>query len=359
MAAQAEKEGFVPLTKKRSSFAEAAGRELYPAIEPYESGMLEVGDGHALYWELSGNAASTATAVFLHGGPGGGCGVHTRRFFDPKRYRILTFDQRGCNRSTPNAADDWAASIHCNDTPHLIADIEKLREHVGVATWAVVLGGSWGSTLGVAYAQAHPDRLRALVLRGIFLFMPDEVDNLFQNGAQAMNHPEAWEGYENHIRTTPGDWEVERTNLLAAYYRRLRSDDAAVREGAAKAFVSYELSVSTTFPNTEKADRVLSTPEILVPFALFEAHYMLNNGFLRRGQLLDDVDKIAHVPTTIVHGRCDFVCRPVAAWRLARALRVSRAADDVALEIVDGAGHSDTEPGIVDALVRATDALRT
>ena len=229
---------------------------------------------------------------------------------------------------------------------------------MGVAQWGVVLGGSWGSTLATAYAQAHPDKLNALVLRGCFLFMPDEVDNLFQNGNQAMNHPEAWEGYEDHIRRTPGEWEVERTNLLAAYYKRLRSDDHNVRNEAAKAFVSYELSVSTTFVNSAKVDRVLSTPEILVPFALFEAHYMLNNGFLRRGQLLDDVDKIAHLPITIVHGRCDFVCRPEAAYRLWRALDPEKARDDIKLEIVDGAGHSDTEPGIVDALIRATDAFR-
>lgn len=319
--------------------------------------MLDVGDGHTIYWELSGNKEGLP-AVFLHGGPGGGCGVHTRQFFDPAVYRICTFDQRGCNRSRPNAADDWAASIACNDTAHLIADIERLREHLGVTQWHTVLGGSWGSTLGVAYAQAHPTKLKSLVLRGCFLFMPDEIDNLFQNGNQAMNHPEAWGGFIDHIRTTDGEWEVERANLLAAYYRRLRSDDPAVRNAAAKAFVSYELSVSTTFPNSEKADRVLGTPEILVPFALFEAHYMLNNGFLRRGQLLDDVPNIRHIPITIVHGRCDFVCRPEAAYRLWRAIDPSSSRSDVKLEIVDGAGHSDTEPGIVDALIRATDEFR-
>ena len=336
-----------------TSFAGDNMRVLYPDIEPYEHGMLDVGDGHEIYWELSGNP-SGKPAVFLHGGPGGGCGVHTRCFFDPAVYRICTFDQRGCNRSTPNASDDWAASIVCNDTPHLVGDVEKLRAHLGVDKWGVVLGGSWGSTLGLAYAQTHPDRLEALVLRGCFLFMPDEVDNLFQNGHQALNHPEAWAGYEEHIRSTPGEWEVERTNLLAAYYKRLRSDDSDVRNAAARAFVSYELSVSTTFPNSKKKDRVLSTPEILVPFALFEAHYMLNNGFLRRGQLLDDVGKIAHLPITIVHGRCDFVCRPEAAYRLWCALDKK-----AKLEIVDGAGHSDTEVGIVDALVRATDELRS
>jgi proline iminopeptidase len=326
--------------------------KLYPEIEPYQTGMLAVGDGHEIYYEQCGNPMG-APAMFLHGGPGGGCGLHTRRFFDPEYYRIVCFDQRGCNRSTPNAADDWAASIAGNDTDNLVEDCEKLRKHLNVDKWYVVVGGSWGSTLGLAYAQAHPSCISRMVLRGIFLFTPSEIDYLFQSGAAFSHHPEAWEGFSEHIRTTcenSAAWETERQNLLGAYYKRLCSSDNEVANAAARAFVRYELSISKTFPDETKLRHVLATPEILIPFALFEAHYMLNNGFIRRGQLLDNAKKMSGIPVVIVHGRCDFVCRPDAAYRLYRALEP----ECVRLEMVAGAGHSDSEPGIIDAIVRAT-----
>jgi len=265
----------------------------------------------------------------------------------------------------PNAADDWAAAIHGNNTQCLVADVERLRSHLAVEAWHVVLGGSWGSTLALAYAQAHPSKLKAIVLRGVFLFLPQEVDNLFQDGSTALNHPEAWELYVDHIRASSPSAEafaLEEVNLLAAYYSRLVSQDAETRLAAAAAFVKYELTISKTFPDAAKVAKVMATPSILVPFALFEAHYMLHGGFLRRGQLLDDVCKIRHLPIQIVHGRCDYVCRPLAAWRLHKALKLHQAAnapdDKVKMELIDGAGHSDTEPGIVDALVRATDDRR-
>lgn len=359
--------GFKPLRKLESFRPDQPApsgpelRDLYPKLEPFETGFLPVGtDGHELYYELCGSPEGEP-ALFLHGGPGGGCGAHTRQFFDPEYYKIVCFDQRGCHRSRPNAANDWAAAIRGNNTQELVADIEVLREHLQVAQWHTVLGGSWGSTLGVAYAQAHPTSLKSLILRGVFLFTPDEINYLFQSGETAMHHPEAWQGFFEHIRNTCKDereWETERQNLLGAYYKRLCSNDSETANAAATAFVKYELSISKTFPDATKLNHVLSTPTILVPFALFEAHYMLNNGFMRRGQLLDNVDKMAGIPVTVVHGRCDFVCLPVSAWRLSNALNPNGERRDVRLEIVSGAGHSDSEPGLIDALVRATDQFR-
>jgi len=337
-------------------------RELYPPIEPFNTGFLDVGDGHEVYYEQSGNPEGEP-ALFLHGGPGGGCGIHTRQFFDPAFYMIVTFDQRGCNRSKPNASEDWAGALVGQDTMTLVEDCEKLRRHLEVESWFVVLGGSWGSTLGIIYSQTHQNAMRHLVLRGVFLFTPPEVDYLFQSGEASAHHPEAWEGFRDHIKNScePNSWETERCNLLGAYYRRLACDDEVVRNAAARAFVKYELSISKTHPDQTKLLHVLATPTILVPFALFEAHYMLNNGFLRRGQLLDNAYKMIEVnlPVKIVHGRCDFVCRPNAAWLLKNALDPdSSRGGDVTCEFVNGAGHSDSEPGIIDALVRATDLFR-
>lgn len=277
---------------------------------------------------------------------------------------IVTFDQRGCNRSRPNASENWEAAIHCQDTVHLTDDCEKLRKHLNVDTWYVVLGGSWGSTLGLCYAQTYTSSVRNLILRGVFLFTPTEIDYLFQSGEAFSHHPEAWEGFRDHIRNScePCVWETERNNLLGAYYRRLCSTDSEVANAAARAFVQYELSISKTHPDPTKLLHVLSTPSILIPFALFEAHYMLNNGFLRRGQLEEGAKKMvaADMPVRIVHGRCDFVCRAEAAWRLYKALNPdgSRSPDAVHCEFVNGAGHSDSEPGIIDALIRATDEFR-
>ena len=335
-------------------------RALYPEIEPRESGMLDVGDGHQLYYERCGNPAGIP-CVFLHGGPGAGCDERSRRFFDPEAYDIVVFDQRGSGRSSPNAADDLAGSLVENTTPKLVGDIERLREHLGIETWGVVLGGSWGSTLALAYAQAHPARVRALLLRGVFLFGPDEVDYLFSSGGTFGQNPAAWERYVAYIDDTSADAARERANLLGAYWDRLTSDDAATRAAAAAAFVGYELSISKTFIDPAIIDKVLSTPSVLIPFAVMEVHYMLNAGFMRRGQLLDGCRVMAEAGhrVAIAHGRGDYVCQPQAAFRLHAALVAAGLSEDaVQLEFVSGAGHSDTEPGLVDAMIRASDALR-
>jgi len=331
---------------------------LYPEVEAHESGMLDVGDGHRLYFDVSGNPAGVP-AVFLHGGPGAGCSPRCRRFFDPAFYRIVILDQRGSGKSTPNAADDLAGSLVENTTPKLVEDIEKLRAHLGIAKWGVVLGGSWGSTLALAYAQAHPARCEALLLRGVFLFGPDEVDYLFCSGGTFGQNPQAWEEYRRFVRETSDDWARESTNLLGAYWQRLTSEDADLRNAAAAAFVGYELSISKTYIDPAVLEEVLGTPSILIPFAVMEVHYMLNGGFMRRGQLLDNVGVMAAAghKVAIAHGRADYVCQPQAAWRLSEALRTA-GCEDVQLEFVAGAGHSDSEPGLVDAMVRASDRFK-
>lgn len=332
-------------------------RTLYPDLEPFASGLLDVGDGHQLYYEQCGNPDGVP-AVFLHGGPGAGCDSRSRTFFDPDFYRIVIFDQRGSGRSVPNAADDLNRSLVENTTPKLVSDIDFLRSHIGVERWGVVLGGSWGSTLALAYAQAHPSRCECLMLRGVFLFGPDEVDYLFSNGGTYGQNPAAWEAYCKYIEDTSADWPREKMNLLGAYWARLTSSDKSVREAAAAAFVGYELSISKTFIDPSIIEKYLRTPSILIPFAVMEVHYMINAGFMKRGQLLDNVQKMAdhNHKVSIVHGRGDYVCQPQAAWRLMKAL--STVGVEVDLEFVSGAGHSDSEPGLADAMVRATDGFR-
>jgi proline iminopeptidase len=326
---------------------------LYPEIEAYKTAMLER-DGHQLYYELSGNPEGP-TALFLHGGPGGGTSPRVRRFFDPAHYRIVLLDQRGAGKSVPNVSHDYDAALRNNTTPHLVADIEALREALELGVWQLVLGGSWGSTLALAYAEAHPDRVHQLLLRGIFTFLPDEVDTLFQNGRAADHYPEDWEAYVDHIKTTSNDWNREQHNLLGAYRDRLLNPDR--RMDAAKAFVAYELSVSHLHRNEERIASVMETPEVLVPFAALEVHYMLNGGFIRRGQLLDEVGAIKDHRIHIVHGRNDTVCLPRAAARLHTALQGAGAGGNVTLEYIEAAGHSDSEPPIAKALRQATDAL--
>jgi len=333
-------------------------RDLYPDIEPYDSGLLDVGDGHRLYYDVSGNRDGVP-AVYLHGGPGGGCSARSRRFFDPSFYRIVIFDQRGSGKSVPNASDDLEASLVENNTPKLVADIETLRMHLGIECWGLVLGGSWGSTLALAYAQAHPVRCTALLLRGVFLFGPDEVDYLFSTGGTFGQNPEAWTNYKRFIQETSSDWDREQTNLLGAYWQRLTDHDATKREAAAAAFVGYELSISKTFIDPAVITKYLTTPSILIPFAVMEVQYMLNAGFLRRGQLLDGISAHAtqkHI-VRICHGSADYVCQPQAAYRLHQGLKALEV--DVKLEFVSGAGHSDSEPGLIDALVRASDELKS
>jgi len=335
-------------------------RTLYPDLEPTKSGLLDVGDGHQLYWEECGNP-NGVPAIFLHGGPGAGCDARSRTFFDPDFYRIVVYDQRGSGRSIPNASDDLKGSLIGNTTPNLVSDIEQIRNELGIEKWGVVLGGSWGSTLALAYAQAHPDRCKCLMLRGVFLFGPDEVDYLFSSGGTFGQNPAAWESYCQYIEDTSPDWSRERSNLLGAYWSRLQSDNVATREAAAAAFVGYELSISKTFIDPSIIEKYLGTPSVLIPFAVMEVHYMINAGFMKRGQLLDNVQCMAdhHHCVSIAHGRGDYVCQPQAAWRLAKALKQAGCPEeDVELEFVSGAGHSDSEPGLADAMVRATDRFR-
>ncbi|BAD56494.1 putative hydrolase [Nocardia farcinica IFM 10152] len=313
-------------------------RELYPPIEPFDSGMLDVGDGQRVYWEVSGNPEGKPV-VFLHGGPGGGTAPLHRRFFDPACYRIVLFDQRGCGRSTPHIAD--GADLSVNTTWHLVADIEALREHLGVERWQV-FGGSWGSTLALAYAQRHPERVTEMVLRGVFLLRRKEID-WYYNGAAGYVYPDEWEKFLAPVPAGERDGD-----LVAAYHRLLHSPDPAVVERAAVAWSVWEGSTSSLLPHP---DRVAETaePRFAIAFARIENHYFRHGGFLAEGQLLRDIDRIAHLPVEIVQGRHDIVCPAVSAWELHRAWPGSR------LHIVDDAGHAANEPGIVHHLVEATD----
>jgi proline iminopeptidase len=326
---------------------------LYPEIEPYKTAYLER-DGHRLYYELSGRP-DKPTALFLHGGPGGGTSPRVRRFFNPDRYRIVLLDQRGAGKSIPNVSENYDAALHNNTTAHLVADIEALREELALDRWQLVLGGSWGSTLALAYAQAHPERVQQLLLRGIFTFLPDEVDTLFQNGRAANHFPDEWAAYVDHIRNTSADWDREQHNLVGAYRDRLL--DPERRMEAAKAFVTYELSLSHLYKNEERIAQTMQNPNVLVPFAALEVHYMLHGGFMRRGQLLDEVGAIKNHRIHIVHGRNDAVCLPRAAARLRSALMAAGAGNNVTLEYVEAAGHSDSEPPISRALRAAADQL--
>jgi proline iminopeptidase len=313
----------------------AAG--LYPEIEPFDTGTLPVSDIHTLYYERCGNPEGRP-AVFLHGGPGGGLEPEYRRYFDPHAYHVVLFDQRGAGRSTPHA------ELRENTTWDLVADMERLRERLGITSW-VVLGGSWGSTLGLAYAEAHPDRVDALILRGIFLGREHEIRWLYQEGASAL-FPDVWEGYLEPIP------EAERDDLLAAYHRRLTGGSEAGRLQAARAWSVWEASISKLRPDPDLVDH-LSEPHQAVALARLECHYLFNRCFLQAdSQLLDGVEAIAGIPGAIVNGRYDVVCPARNAWALHRAWPAAQ------LELVPDAGHSGLEPGIVAALVAATDRLR-
>jgi proline iminopeptidase len=308
-------------------------RSLYPPIEPYRTGMLEVGDGHSLYWELCGNPDGVP-AVFLHGGPGAGCSTDHRRLFDPERYNILLFDQRGCGRSTPHA------SLQANTTWHLVADIERLRELVGVDAW-LVFGGSWGSTLALAYAETHPDRTSALVLRGIFTFREEELIWFYQHGA-SMLFPDKWEEFLAPVS------EGERADLMTAYHRRLTGPDPAVQLAAAKAWSGWEGATITLLPD-EKTLATHTADNFAIAIARIENHYMVHRGWLEEGQLIRDVGKIRHIPGVIVQGRYDACTPAVTAWDLHRAW------PEAELHIIPDAGHAYNQPGILDRLIRATD----
>jgi proline iminopeptidase len=311
---------------------------LYPDIEPYETGMLLVGDGNRVYWEQSGNPDGKPV-VFLHGGPGGGTSAWNRRFFDPERYRIVLLDQRGCGRSTPHASAPDADLRH-NTTWHLVADIELLRRNLGIDRWQV-FGGSWGSALALAYAETHPDAVTELVLRGIFTLRRHELEWFYEGGAAAL-FPDLWEDYVAPIPV------LERPRLIEAFHRRLTDPDPAVHVPAAVAWTRWEASTVTLLPDPEMIE-AMSEETNAVAFARIENHYFLHGGWFREGQLIEDAAILRDIPTVIVQGRYD-VCTPaMTAWDLHRAL------PDAELVIVPDAGHSSTEPGIARALREATD----
>lgn len=312
--------------------------EMYPEIEPYETGMLDVGDGHSLYWETSGNPDGKPV-VFLHGGPGGATSPTHRRLFDPERYRIVLVDQRGCGKSTPHASDP-AADLTTNTTWHLVADLEVLRKALKIKRW-MVFGGSWGSTLALAYAQKHTKRVSELVLRGIFTLRDSELDWFYEGGAAAV-FPDLWEGYLEPIP------EAERRHLIEAYHRRLFDEDPAVHGPAAVAWARWESSTITLLPQEQTVAR-FTDPRFAVAFARIENHFFTNKGWLEPGQLIRDAGKLADVPGVIVQGRYDMCTPAFTAWDLHQAW------PEADFTIVPDAGHAFDEPGILAALIDATD----
>lgn len=309
---------------------------LFPPIDAYRSAFLPVSQIHTLFFEESGNP-SGLPVVFVHGGPGAGCDPVHRRFFHPRRYRIVMFDQRGCGRSRPHA------ELAENTTWDLVADMERLRVHLGIEKW-VVFGGSWGSTLALAYAERHPDRVLGLVLRGIFLLRTAEIQWFYQEGASWL-FPDAWEDYLGAI---PGE---ERHDMVGAYYRRLTHSDPDVRLAAARAWSIWEARTSCLIENKDLVQK-FNEPEKALAFARIECHYFVNRGFfMRDDQLLIDAHKIRHIPGTIVQGRYDVVCPMRSAWDLHRAW------PEANFEVVADAGHSAFEAGIEARLVQATEDL--
>ncbi len=309
--------------------------ELYPPLEPYGAGMLEVDGIHTLYWEQSGNPRGTPV-VFLHGGPGAGSAPNHRRFFDPAHYRIVIYDQRGAGRSTPLGA------LRDNTTPLLIEDIERLRCHLGIGKW-LVFGGSWGSTLALAYGETHPERCLGFVLRGIFLCRPSEID-WFLYGLKNI-FPEAWRAFADAIP------QPERGNLLAAYYQRLTDPDPAVHMPAARAWSIYEGSCSTLLPSPDTV-AYFANDVVALGLARMEAHYFMHNIFLPVNSLLDNIGRLRDIPAVIVQGRYDAVCPIVSADDLHRAWPAAQ------YIVVPAAGHSAWEPGISAELIRATERFR-
>lgn len=307
-------------------------QSLFPPLEPRQTCTVPVEDGHSLYVEECGNPDGLP-AVFVHGGPGAGCELYHRRFFDPERYRIVLFDQRGCGRSTPHA------SLQGNNTQALVADMEIIRERLGIDRW-LVFGGSWGSTLGLVYAETHPDRVLALVLRGIFLCRPRDIHWFYQDGASYLL-PDYWQDY---LAVVAPD---ERNDMVAAYYRRLTGADESTMLAAAQAWSLWEGRASTLLPRSSVVDHFASQKTAL-SLARIECHYFMHDSFLAENQILARAGRLRDIPGVIVHGRYDVVCPLEQAWALHRAWPQAR------LEVIADAGHSATEPGTVDALVRAT-----
>ncbi len=311
---------------------------LYPTIEPYDTGEMLVGDGHRVYWEVSGNPDGKPV-VFLHGGPGSGTSPGQRRFFDPEAYRIVLFDQRGCGRSTPHASAPDADFRHIT-TAHLIADIELLRKNLGIDKWQV-FGGSWGSALALAYAQAHPSAVTELVLRGIFTLRREELEWFYEGGAAAL-FPDLWESFLAQIPI------LERSHLIEAYHRRLFDPDPAVHVPAAIAWSTWEAATVTLTPDPAQI-AALSDPQKATAFARIENHFFVHRGWWDEGQLIAGVDAIRHIPAVIVQGRHDVATPMMTAWDLHRAW------PEAEFIVVDDAGHAATEPGTQRALRAATD----
>jgi len=302
---------------------------LFPAIQPYKTWRFPVSNTHTLYIEECGNPDGVPV-VFLHGGPGGNCETGHRRFFNPEKYRIILFDQRGCGKSKPHA------SLEDNTTRDLVSDLEKIRKHLEVKSW-VVFGGSWGSTLALIYAETHPKRVLGLILRGIFLARDEDVNWLYQGGAARL-FPEAWQHYLEPIP------ESERGDMISAYHQRLTSENEIIRMGAAKAWSIWEGTTATLLPDKSVIDH-FSDPHIALSIARIECHYFINQCFIAPGQILDNVDKLKDVPGFIVHGRYDVICPIDQAVLLAQHWSESK------LIVVDNAGHAVTEQGISEALI--------
>src|SRR6056297_3504824 len=312
----------------------SAVQYLYPSVEPYDRRMLKVGDGHEIYVEQSGNADGLPVVV-LHGGPGGGCSPAMRRYFDPNVYRIVLFDQRGCGRSKPHA------SVEDNTTWHLVADIERIRDTLGLDDW-IVFGGSWGATLALVYAQSHADRVRHLVLRGVFTMTQAELDWFYGGGAGRF-WPETWARFQELVP------EDERGDMIAAYNRRLFSGDRPQEIRFAKAWSAWENALATVQSNGAGGD---SPPDYARAFARLENHYFINGGFLKYdGQIIDQIAKISHIPGTIVQGRYDMICPPAAAYTLAESWQ------NASLRMIPVAGHALSEPGISAELVKVMTRL--
>ncbi|MCZ4352049.1 prolyl aminopeptidase [Roseovarius aestuarii] len=312
----------------------SAVQYLHPPVEPYDSRMMDVGDGHVIYMEQSGNPDGIPVVV-LHGGPGGGCSPAMRRYFDPLRYRIILFDQRGCGRSRPHA------SVEANTTWHLVADIEQIRRELGIESW-IVFGGSWGATLSLIYGITHPDRCRHLVLRGVFTMTQGELDWFYGGGASRF-WPETWQRF---VQIIP---EGERGDLIAAYHRRLFSNDPRTETTYAKAWSAWENALATVHSTGVGSD---CAAEYARAFARLENHYFINGGFLDHdGWILANMAALSDVPGTIIQGRYDMICPPSSAYALAEAWPRAR------LHMVPVAGHALSEPGISEALVRVMDRM--
>lgn len=324
--------------------------EFYPSVEPYDSGFVQVDGGHSVYWEMCGNP-SGKPALFLHGGPGGGCSANNRRLFDPDRYRIILFDQRGCGRSRPHASAE--PELRANTTAHLVSDIETLRRTFGIDRW-LLLGGSWGATLALAYAQTCPERVSAMVLRGVFTARQSELRWLYRDGASSL-FPEAWERFNAPIP------EAERGDLVAAYHARLiaggqggaNSVGSAAGLAAARAWCAWEDEIMTRLPD----NRAGMTPDpqqddtALLALARIETHYFVNGAFLEEGQLISNAHRMSPIPAVIVQGRDDAVTPPMTAWDLHQAWPQAE------LQVVPDAGHASSEPGILRRLIAATHAF--